>query len=60
MFYLMDKDYTFIVVNFANADVFGLKGDMNQAIQACMSIDVCLAKLIEVAENSHPDLLIFS
>ena len=47
---LMDKDYAFIVTNFANCDVYGQKGDMNLAIQACMSVDVCLAKLIEEAE----------
>ena len=46
----MDKDYSFIVINFANCDYYGQKGDMNQAIQACMSVDVCLAKLIEEAE----------
>lgn len=47
---LMDKDYSFIVINFANCDTYGQKNDMNLAIQACMSVDVCLAKLIEEAE----------
>ena len=55
---LMDKDYSYIVINFANCDVYGQKGNMNEAIQACMSVDVCLAKLIEEAENNFYTIIL--
>ncbi len=57
---LMEKDYTYIVANFANLDEFGLKGDLNMAVQACMSVDVCLAKLIEEAENNFYTIIFIS
>lgn len=48
----MEKDYQFIFANFANPDMVGHTGNMSAATKACMALDVCLAKIIEVAEDN--------
>lgn len=48
----MEKDYDFILVNFANPDMVGHTGSMEAATQACMAIDICLSKIFQVAEEN--------
>lgn len=46
----MNKDYDFILVNFANPDMVGHTGDMNATITALEEVDRCLGELIESSE----------
>ena len=45
------KEYPFIVVNFANADLVGHGGKLAAAITACETVDANLAKLIPLLEK---------
>lgn len=56
----MQKDYDFILVNYANPDMVGHTGDWNAAVKACISVDVCLGKLIEVADDNFYKIIILS
>ncbi len=54
----MDKDYDFILVNYANADMVGHTGVMEATVKAVMSIDLCLKLLIDKAlENFYTIVL---
>ena len=48
----MDKDYDFILVNFANPDMVGHTGDFEATTKACMTLDICLGKILEAAEDN--------
>ena len=48
----MEKDYDFIFANMANPDMVGHTGNMDAATKACMTLDVCLNKLLESAEDN--------
>ena len=48
----MEKDYDFILVNYANSDMVGHTGSMEAATKACMALDVCLSRLLEAADNN--------
>lgn len=56
----MEKDYDFILTNFANPDMVGHTGNMEAATKACMAIDVCLGKIIEAAEENFYTLIIMA
>jgi len=56
----MEKDYDFILANFANPDMVGHTGDMDAATKACMALDVCLGKIIEAAEDNFYTLILLS
>ena len=56
----MQKDYDFILVNYANPDMVGHTGDWNAAVKACITVDVCLGKLIEVADDNFYKIIILS
>jgi len=56
----LEKDYDFILVNYANADMVGHTGDMDAAIKACMAVDICLGKLLEVAEDNFYTVIVMS
>ena len=56
----MQKDYDFILVNFANPDMVGHTGNWNSAVKACITIDICLGKLIEVAEDNFYKIILLS
>jgi len=45
---IMNKDYDFIVINFANSDMVGHTGNLKATIKACEVIDDCLKKLMEI------------
>lgn len=48
----MEKDYDFILANFANPDMVGHTGKMEAATKACIAVDICLGKIIEKAEDN--------
>ena len=56
----MQKDYDFILVNFANPDMVGHTGNWNSAVKACITVDICLGKLIEVAEDNFYKIILLS
>jgi len=39
----------FVCLNFANGDMVGHTGDMNAAIKACETVDICVKKVIDTA-----------
>lgn len=45
---IMNKDYDFIVINFANSDMVGHTGNLKATIKACEVVDSCLKKLLEI------------
>ena len=56
----MESDYDFILVNYANPDMVGHTGNMEAATKACMAIDVCLGKLLEVAEENFYKIILLA
>ena len=56
----MQKDYDFILVNYANPDMVGHTGDWNAAVKACITIDICLGKLLEVADENFYKIIILA
>lgn len=56
----MQKDYDFILVNFANPDMVGHTGSWNAAVKACITVDICLGKLLEVAEDNFYKIIILA
>ncbi len=46
---LDNKDYGFILVNFANPDMVGHTGVMDAAIKACEAVDECVGKIAKKA-----------
>lgn len=56
----MEKDYDFILVNYANPDMVGHTGNLEAAIKACMTVDICLGKLLEVAEENFYKVVVLA
>lgn len=56
----MEKDYDFIIANFANPDEIGHTGNYQATINGLQAIDVCLGKLIETAEENFYKIVIVS
>lgn len=56
----MEKDYDFILVNFANPDEVGHTGNYQATINGLQAIDVCLGKIMEVAEENFYKIVIVS
>ena len=54
----MQKDYDFILVNYANPDIVGHTGDWNATVKACITVDICLSKLLEVADDNFYKIII--
>ena len=54
----MQKDYDFILVNFANPDIIGHTGDWNATVKACITVDICLGKLMEVADDNFYKIIV--
>ncbi len=54
----MEKDIDFILVNFANPDMVGHTGNYEAAVKAVMTVDICLGKLLEEAENNFYKVII--
>ena len=56
----MEKDYDFILTNFANPDEVGHTGNYQATINSLQAIDVCLGKILEVAEENFYKVIITS
>lgn len=56
----MENDTDFILVNFANPDMVGHTGDMDATIKACMAVDICLGKILEVADDNFYKVILLS
>jgi len=56
----MEKDTDFIFVNFANPDMVGHTGNIDATIKALTTVDVCLKRLYEVAENNFYTMFILA
>lgn len=47
-----NKDYGFILVNFANPDMVGHTGVMDAAVKACETVDECVGKIVAKAKEN--------
>lgn len=54
----MEKDYDFIIANFANPDEVGHTGNYQATINSLQAIDICLGKIIDVAEENFYKVVI--
>lgn len=56
----MNKDYDFILVNFANPDMLGHTGDFNATVKALEKVDECLGQIKEAAELNFYTMFIMA
>ena len=56
----MEKDYDFIIANFANPDEVGHTGNYHATINGLQAVDVCLGKILEVAEENFYKVIVTS
>lgn len=56
----MEQDYDVIIANFANPDEVGHTGNYQATINSLQAVDVCLGKIIEVAEDNFYKVIITS
>ena len=50
----------FVCLNFANPDMVGHTGDMQAAIKACETVDLCTKEVVEVAQKNNYEVIIIS
>jgi 2,3-bisphosphoglycerate-independent phosphoglycerate mutase len=53
-----DKDYDFILVNFANGDMVGHTGNFNAAKRAIEVVDECIARVVDFFSEKDAHILI--
>lgn len=56
----MEHDYDVVIANFANPDEVGHTGNYQATINSLQAIDVCLGKILEVAEDNFYKVVITS
>ncbi len=56
----MEQDVDFILVNFANPDMVGHTGNFDATVNACTTVDMCLGKLIEVADDNFYKIILLA
>ena len=56
----MEKDTDFIFMNLANPDMVGHTGNLEATMKAVTTVDVCLDRLFEVAENNFYTMIILA
>lgn len=56
----MEKDIDFIFMNYANPDMVGHTGNMEATIKAVTMVDICLQKLLDVAEDNFYTMVILA
>ena len=54
----MEKDYTFLVVNFANGDMVGHTGNYSAAIKAIEVLDQCVGKLLASCRKKNMAMIL--
>ncbi len=52
------QKYSFILCNFANADMVGHTGDFNATVKAVRAIDNCLSQIVPIALKSNYEVII--
>ena len=57
---LDEKEYAFIVLNFANGDMVGHTGVLPAAIKACEAVDECLGRIVERFTGNGGTVLVTS
>lgn len=53
-----NKEYGFILVNFANPDMVGHTGIMEAAVKACETVDNCVGKIVEKAKENNVSVIL--
>lgn len=53
-----NKEYGFILVNFANPDMVGHTGVFEAAVKACETVDECVGKIIEAVKKTGMKMLL--
>ena len=56
----MEKDYDFILLNYANPDMVGHTGNLDATVKACITVDLCLKLLYEKAKENFYTLVILA
>lgn len=56
----MEKDYDFILMNYANPDMVGHTGNLEATIKACITVDMCLKVISEKALDNFYTLIILA
>mgnify|MGYP005766397175 CR=1 FL=1 len=56
----LQKDYDFILVNFANPDMLGHTGKIPQTVMALQVVDACLGKIFEAAEDNFYTVILLA
>ena len=56
----LDKDYDFILVNFANPDMVGHTGNLEATIEALEVVDYCLGSIFSKAQENDYTLFIMA
>ena len=56
----MEKDTDFIFMNLANPDMVGHTGNLDATIKAVTTVDVCLERLFEVANDNFYTMIILA
>ena len=56
----MEDDFDFILANFANPDALGHTGNLPACVRGLESIDVCVGKLLEKAQDNFYELVVTS
>lgn len=56
----LQKDFSLVIVNFANPDMVGHTGDMNAAIKAVETVDKELKKVTETAKENGYEVLVIA
>ncbi|MCI8394900.1 MAG: 2,3-bisphosphoglycerate-independent phosphoglycerate mutase [Bacilli bacterium] len=56
----MEKDFDFILVNYANPDMVGHTGNLEAGVKAIMTVDLCLGKIMEEAEENFYKVIILA
>jgi 2,3-bisphosphoglycerate-independent phosphoglycerate mutase len=55
---MIEQDYDFMVVNFANSDMVGHTGNYAAAIKAIETLDECVGRLVEKCEQKDVTILL--
>ncbi len=57
---MIKQEYSFILVNYANADMVGHTGNIEASMKAVKALDDCVGKVIQTALNAETTVLITS
>lgn len=55
---MQQRQYSFLLANFANPDMVGHTGNLRAAIKAVETVDLCLGKICNIAKETDTTLLI--